>query len=186
MTSKILGYARVSTADQSIDLQCDALREAGCDEVFTDVASGATSRRPKLDQMLEQLREGDTVIVWKLDRLGRSLRHLVELVEMFNAQKVQFRSLTEAIDTSTPGGLLVFNVFASLAQFERDLIRERTCAGLSAARARGRVGGRPAKLSKKQCAEVRRLYDSRTLTVDQIGELMHVSRGTIYRALKSN
>lgn len=133
--------------------------------------------------MLDQLREGDTVVVWKLDRLGRSVQNLVDLMTRFDRMGVQFRSLTESIDTATPGGVLIFNVFASLAQFERDLIRERTQAGLQAARARGRVGGRPVKLSDAQVAEVRRLYDSRTVTVRQIAQLMGCGTTTVYRAL---
>ena len=186
MASMVYGYARVSTGDQTTDLQRDALEKAGCDRIFTDVASGARAHRPELDHMLDLLREGDTVVVWKLDRLGRSMQNLVDLMTIFDERKVQFRSLTEAIDTSTPGGTLVFNIFGSLAQFERDLIRERTRAGLEAARARGRKGGRPAKLDAKQVREVRRLYASRTVTVDQIAAMMHVGRSTIYRCLKPN
>lgn len=180
----IYGYARVSTDEQTTALQHDALEAAGCDRIFIDTASGAKAHRPELDHMLDLLREGDTVVVWKLDRLGRSVPHLVDLMTMFDERGVQFRSLTEAIDTSTPGGTLIFNIFASLAQFERDLIRERTQAGLQAARARGRVGGRPVKLSDKEVAEVRRLYDSRTVTVKQIAELMHCGTTTVYRALR--
>lgn len=145
MASMTYGYARVSTGDQTTDLQQDALEKAGCNRIFTDVASGAKAHRPELDHMLDLLREGDTVVVWKLDRLGRSMQNLVELINDFDARGVQFRSLTESIDTSTPGGTLIFNIFGSLAQFERDLIRERTRAGLEAARARGRTGGRPRK-----------------------------------------
>ena len=152
--------------------------------LFIDVASGAKAHRPELDHMLDLLREGDTVVVWKLDRLGRSLQNLVELINNFDARGVQFRSLTEAIDTSTPGGTLIFNIFGSLAQFERDLIRERTRAGLEAARARGRTGGRPASLNEKQIKEVRRLYESRSVTVDQIAKMMNVGRATIYRYLQ--
>ena len=185
MASMIYGYARVSTNDQTTNLQQDALKKAGCDRVFTDVASGAKAHRPELDHMLDLLREGDTVVVWKLDRLGRSMQNLVDLMTMFDERGVQFRSLTESIDTSTPGGTLVFNIFGSLAQFERDLIRERTRAGLEAARARGRKGGRPAKLDERQVREVRRLYESRTVTVDQIAAMMGVGRSTIYRCLKS-
>ena len=140
MASMTYGYARVSTGDQTTDLQRDALEKAGCNRIFTDVASGAKAHRPELDHMLDLLREGDTVVVWKLDRLGRSMQNLVELINDFDTRGVQFRSLTEAIDTSTPGGTLIFNIFGSLAQFERDLIRERTRAGLEAARARGRTG----------------------------------------------
>ncbi len=184
MASMTYGYARVSTADQTADLQRDALKKAGCDRIFTDVASGAKAHRPELDHMLDLLREGDTVVVWKLDRLGRSLQNLVELIDDFDDRGVQFRSLTESIDTSTPGGTLIFNIFGSLAQFERDLIRERTRAGLEAARARGRTGGRPAILDERQAKEVRRLYESRSVTVDQIASMMHVGRSTIYRCLQ--
>ena len=184
MTSMTYGYARVSTDDQTTDLQRDALERARCDRILTDVASGARAHRPELDHMLDLLREGDAVVVWKLDRLGRSMRNLVDLMTMFDERGVRFRSLTESIDTSTPGGTLVFNIFGSLAQFERDLIRERTRAGLEAARARGRKGGRPAKLDGKQVREVRRLYESKTVTVDQIAAMMNVGRSTIYRCVK--
>lgn len=184
MTSMIYGYARVSTGGQTADLQKDALKKAGCNRIFTDVASGAKAHRPELDHMLDLLREGDAVVVWKLDRLGRSMQNLVDLMTMFDNRGVQFRSLTESIDTSTPGGTLVFNIFGSLAQFERDLIRERTYAGLEAARARGRKGGRPAKLDEKQVKEVRRLYESRTVTVEQIAAMMGVGRSTVYRCLE--
>ena len=142
----LLGYARVSTTDQQPRLQVDALQRAGCYRVFTETASGTRSDRPTLAQVLDQLRPGDTLIVWKLDRLGRSLRHLVDTVTGLAERGVGFRSLQEAIDT-TPGGKLVFHVFAALAEFERDLIRERTAAGLAAARARGRRGGRPSVLT---------------------------------------
>ena len=146
----LLGYARVSTGDQSPDLQLDALRAAGCYRVFVDTASGALAARPELGKVLDQLRPGDTLIVWRLDRLGRSLRHLADTVTGLAERDVGFRSLQEAIDTTTPGGKLVFHVFASLAEFERDLIRERTQAGLAAARARGRNGGRPPVLDPGQ------------------------------------
>lgn len=186
MASMTYGYARVSTGGQDASLQRDALMKAGCDRIFTDVASGAKAHRPELDHMLDLLREGDTVVVWKLDRLGRSLQNLVELINDFDERGVQFRSLTESIDTSTSGGTLVFNIFGSLAQFERDLIRERTRAGLEAARARGRTGGRPARLDEKQVREVQRLYESRSVTVDQIATMMHVGRTTIYRCLQKS
>jgi DNA invertase Pin-like site-specific DNA recombinase len=139
----LLGYARVSTLEQDEALQVDALRSAGCARVFVDKASGKLEHRPALDRLLEQLRPGDTLVVWRLDRLGRSLRHLIETVQLLDSRSAVFRSLTEAIDTSTPGGKLIFHVFGALAEFERDLIRERTMAGLAAARARGRRGGRP-------------------------------------------
>lgn len=184
MESRTFGYARVSTSEQNPELQIDALNSAGCDRIFTDHASGAKEHRPELDHMLEMLREGDTVVVWKLDRLGRSVQNLVALVNRFNDMGVQFRSLTEQIDTTTPGGVLIFNVFGAMAQFERDLIRERTNAGLKAARARGRKGGRPARLTAEQVKEVRRKYDGGTMTVDEIAKLMDVGRTTIYRALE--
>ena len=187
MGSRIYGYARVSTNRQDAALQRDALEKAGCDDIFIDEGvSGAKAHRPELDRMVGMLREGDTVVVWKLDRLGRSLQNLVELVNKFDGMGVQFRSLTETIDTTTPGGVLVFNIFASLAQFERDLIRERTSAGLQAARARGRHGGRPTKLNERQVREVRRLYDSRTVTVGQLAAMMGVGRSTIYRVLNAS
>jgi DNA invertase Pin-like site-specific DNA recombinase len=143
----LLGYARVSTTDQQPRLQVDALKRAGCYRVFTETASGTCADRPTLEQVLDQLRPGDTLVVWKLDRLGRSLRHLVDTITELAERGVGFRSLQEAIDTTTPGGKLVFHVFAALAEFERDLIRERTAAGLAAARARGRHGGRPSVMT---------------------------------------
>ena len=154
----LLGYARVSTADQQPQLQVDALEHAGCYRVFTETASGARSDRPVLEQLLDQLRPGDTLVVWKLDRLGRSLRHLVDTVTGLADRGIGFRSLQEAIDTTTPGGKLVFHVFAALAEFERDLIRERTSAGLAAARARGRHGGRPSVPSGHKLQVAREMY----------------------------
>src|SRR6266545_5471384 len=138
-----VGYARVSTLEQNLDLQKDALTKAGCERIFTDRISGAKSERPGLTDALEFVREGDVLVVWKLDRLGRSLQQLIETVTGLAARGIEFRSLTEQIDTTTPGGKLIFHIFGSLAEFERDLIRERTKAGLTAARARGRIGGRP-------------------------------------------
>lgn len=179
----LIGYARVSTLDQHADLQNDALKKAGCERIYADRASGAKASRPQLDRMLEALREGDTVVVWKLDRLGRSVQNLVDLMGRFREQGVGFRSLTEQMDTTTPGGVLVFNIFGALAQFERDLIRERTLAGLTAARARGRKGGRPRKLSDKDIAMVRQLYESRTVSVKEIADRFRVSRSTIYKVL---
>jgi len=151
--------------------------------VWTDCASGALDRRPQLDGVLEQLRPGDTLVVWRLDRLGRSLRHLIEVVTGLDERGVGFRSLRENIDTTTAGGRLVFHLFGALAQFEREIIRDRTVAGLTAARARGRVGGRPSKLSVEQVRQARRMYDARELTVEQIGAVLGVSRTSIYRAL---
>jgi DNA invertase Pin-like site-specific DNA recombinase len=175
----LLGYARVSTTDQHPALQVDALTGAGCYRVFSETASGARADRPVLDQ----LRPGDTLVVWKLDRLSRSLRHLADTITGLADRGVGFRSLQEAIDTTTPGGRLVFHVFASLAEFERDLIRERTAAGLAAARARGRNGGRPAALDDRQAELARELYASRRYTVAEIARRLKVGRSTLYRYL---
>ncbi len=152
-------------------------------KVFTEQVSGAVDRRPELDRALEQLRAGDTLVVWRLDRLGRSLRHLIDTVTGLDAQGVGFRSLRESIDTTTSGGRLVFHLFGALAQFEREVIRDRTVAGLVSARARGRVGGRPPKLTADQMRTARRLYEERALTVEDIGGVLGVSRTSIYRAL---
>lgn len=179
----LLGYARVSTTEQNPDLQVDELTAAGCWKVWTDHASGALDRRLQLDAVLEQLRPGDTLVVWRLDRLGRSLRHLIDVVTRLDERGVGFRSLRESIDTTTAGGRLVFHLFGALAQFEREIIRDRTVAGLTAARARGRVGGRPSKLSAEQRRQARKMYDERELTVEQIGKVLGVSRTSIYRAL---
>src|SRR5512133_432958 len=142
-----IGYARVSTSDQTLDLQKDALDKAGCDRIFTDTASGAKAERTGLDAALSYVRTGDTLVVWRLDRLGRSLPHLIETITALNTRKIGFKSITENIDTTTSGGKLIFHIFGALAEFERDIIRERTQAGLHAARARGRLGGRPKALS---------------------------------------
>jgi DNA invertase Pin-like site-specific DNA recombinase len=179
----LLGYARVSTADQQPHLQVDALDRAGCYRVFTETASGAAADRPVLAQVLDQLRPGDTLVVWKLDRLGRSLPHLVETVTGLADRGVGFRSLQEQVDTTTPGGKLIFHVFAALAEFERDLIRERTHAGLAAARARGRRGGRPSVLSGHKLQVAREMYASGQYTVAAIAKTLGVSRASIYRHL---
>jgi DNA invertase Pin-like site-specific DNA recombinase len=179
----LLGYARVSTTDQQPHLQVDALQRAGCYRVFTETASGARTDRPTLEQLLDQLRPGDTLVVWKLDRLGRSLRHLVDTVTGLADRGIGFRSLQEAIDTTTPGGKLVFHVFAALAEFERDLIRERTNAGLTAARARGRHGGRPSVMTVHKVRVARDMYASKQYTVAAIARTLGVSRASIYRNL---
>jgi DNA invertase Pin-like site-specific DNA recombinase len=139
----LIGYARVSTQDQTLNLQKDALEKIGCNKIFTDTASGAKAERIGLEEALEYVREGDTLVVWRLDRLGRSLKHLIETITELNNRKIGFKSIQENIDTTTSGGKLVFHIFGALAEFERDIIRERTQAGLTAARARGRLGGRP-------------------------------------------
>lgn len=177
----LLGYARVSTAEQTTQLQVDALEAAGCLRVFTDHASGAADERVQLAALFDQVRPGDTVVVWRLDRLGRSLRHLIDTVNSLADRQVGFRSLSENIDTTTSGGKLVFHIFGALAEFERELIRERTNAGLSAARARGRVGGRPSVMTPDKIATVRKMYASNDYTVSAIAEVVGVSRATVYR-----
>lgn len=182
----LLGYARVSTSEQDASLQKDALKSAGCLKIFTDRASGSLDRRPQLDRLLDQLRPGDTVVVWRLDRLGRSLKHLIQLIEDLDEKGVGFRSLTEGMDTTTAGGKLIYSIFGALAEFERSLIRERTMAGLASARARGRVGGRPPVMTPEKVRVARQLYDARELTVDEIAKTIGVSRKTVYRHLAEN
>ena len=177
------GYARISTTQQDEALQRDALEAAGVDRIYVDHASGATDSRPALDEMLGQLRPGDTVVIWRLDRLGRSLRHLIDLVAELEQRGVGLRSLTESIDTSTPGGKLVFHVFGALAEFERELIRERTQAGLAAARARGRVGGRPTVWTPEKLRTARAMLESGEHEVAAIARVLGVSRASVYRAL---
>ena len=181
-----IGYARVSTGEQTLDLQEDALRRAGCDRILTDTASGAKADRPGLAKLMEQLRDGDTLVVWRLDRLGRSLRHLIDTLTDLDKRGVGFRSLTENIDTTTPGGKLVFHIFGALAEFERDLIRERTNAGLAAARARGRTGGRPKAKAFSDPAKVRMaqtLFADKQRSIPDICKTLGVSRSTLYRYL---
>ncbi len=179
----LLGYARVSTADQNPDLQHDALKAAGCFRIFADTASGALDERPALSKVLDQLRPGDTLVVWKLDRLGRSLRHLIDTVAELERRDVGFRSLQENIDTTTPGGKLIFHIFGALAEFERDIIRQRTLAGLASARARGRKGGRPPSMTPTKLALARQMYDSRQHSLAEISRTLGVSRASIYRHL---
>ncbi len=178
----IIGYARVSTHDQSLDAQTDALTTAGAGKLFADKISGSKRERPELDKMLDQLRDGDVVTVTKYDRLARSLKDLLEIVETIRARGAGFRSLAEDIDTTTPAGRLVFHVFASIAQFERERIAERTKEGLQAAKARGRIGGRPPALSTTQKAEVRRMRDDEQRAVSEIARLFKVSERTVRRA----
>lgn len=179
----LIGYARVSTDEQNLDLQRDALTRAGCEQIHTDKASGARDDRPGLIKALSHLRKGDTFIVWKLDRLGRTMRGLVDLVQDLKSRGVDFRSLQDSIDTSTAGGRFFFHVMAAMAEMERDLIRERTNAGLAAARARGRNGGRPAKLSTRQLEHARRLLKDRNTTVADVAESLGINRSTLYRAM---
>src|SRR5512142_2587105 len=180
----LIGYARVSTSDQTLDLQKDALQKAGCDRIFTDTASGAKTERIGLDEALNYVRAGDTLVVWRLDRLGRSLRHLIETITALNNRRIGFKSITEAIDTTTSSGKLIFHIFGALAEFERDIIRERTQAGLTAARARGRKGGRPKALTPKKQEQALTLYNDRKSTIDEICRTLHISRATLYRSIK--
>ncbi len=176
-----IGYARVSTTDQNLDLQTDALQVAGCERLFTDTVSGARVERPGLAAALAACRAGDTLMVWKLDRLGRSLPHLVETVGALGAGGVGFKSLQEQIDTTTSGGKLIFHIFASLAEFERDLIRERTNAGLAAARARGRKGGRPKGVDQKKKKAAVALKKDSGRSIREICEIVGISRNTYYK-----
>jgi len=180
-----VGYARVSTTEQNIDLQQDALAAAQCERIFTDTASGAKKERPGLTEALQCCRSGDTLVVWKLDRLGRSLPHLVETVRNLVAQEVGFKSLQENIDTTTSGGKLIFHIFASLAEFERDIIRERTHAGLSAARARGRKGGRPKGVNEKKRKAAIALKKDPERSVKEICDILDISRNTYYKYTQS-
>jgi DNA invertase Pin-like site-specific DNA recombinase len=183
--SALLGYARISTSEQLADLQHDALAAAGvpADKVFTDTASGRLDRRPQLDALLAYAREGDTIVVWRLDRLGRSIKHLIELATVLEERGIGLRSLQEQIDTTTANGRLVFHVFGALAEFERSLLSERTRAGLAAARARGRRGGRPPTVTPDKLELARRLVDERKMTMQQIADALGVGRSTLYRAL---
>lgn len=176
----LIGYARVSTGEQDLALQIDALEKAGCEKIFTDKASGAASERPGLDEALAFLRPGDTLVVWKLDRLGRTVKKLIELVESLSEKKVQFQALTDAIETATPAGRFFFHVMSALAQMERELIGERTQAGLAAARARGRTGGRPRKMTESKLDSARKLLAAGTNPKD-VAATLGVSPKTLYR-----
>ena len=179
-----IGYARVSTEDQNLDLQNDALKQAGCDKIIEEKASGAKTDRTGLEEALSYLRKGDTLVVWKLDRLGRSLQHLIQVVNQLREKDIYFRSIQESLDTSSSGGKLIFHIFGALAEFERDVIRDRTMAGLAAARARGRVGGRPKIMTDKKVRLAKTLLADHTNTIDDVCETLGVSRATLYRYLK--
>ena len=176
-----IGYARVSTQDQNLDLQKDALKAAGCENIYTDKMSGSKKNRPGLEEILGFIRKGDTLVVWRLDRLGRSLKHLIQVLNQLDERGVYFKSIQESLDTSTPGGKLIFHVFGALAEFERDIVRERTMAGLAAARARGRKGGRPRKLSRKQVEMARKLMKDISIPIGDICKTLGVSKATLYR-----
>jgi len=177
-----IGYARVSTSDQDTALQIKALKTFGCKDIYEDKASGAKTDRPELSKALSYLRAGDVLVVWKLDRLGRSMKHLIEIVNDLEARKVGFKSLTENIDTTTPGGKLVFHLFGALAQFERDLIKERTTAGLRVAREQGRVGGRPIVMTEDKLKKAKELLQ-KDLNVKEVAGRIKVSPTTLYKAL---
>ena len=176
-----IGYARVSTRDQDPSLQTDALRQAGCDRIYEERASGAQRDRPKLREALEYMREGDVLVVWRLDRLARSMRQLITTVEDLGERGIEFQSVTESIDTTTPGGKLVFHVFGAVAEFERSILQERTRAGLEAARQRNRVGGRPPALTEDQLEHARALLLHTSTPVRAIAEQLGISAATLYR-----
>jgi DNA invertase Pin-like site-specific DNA recombinase len=178
----LIGYARVSTDQQNLALQLDALNGAGCERVYRDIGSGSLKDRPQLAACLDYLRVGDTLVVWRLDRLGRGLKHLISAIEQLHGREIGFRSLTENIDTTTAGGLLQFHIFGALAQFEREIIRERTRAGLAAARARGRPGGRPSVITAEKLAAARLMREQKH-PMCAIATTLGVSRATLYRHL---
>lgn len=176
-----IGYARVSTMDQNLDLQIDALKKAGCEKIFTDVSTGSKSERPGLDEALRFVRKDDVLVTWRLDRLGRSLKHLIEMVNLLEDRFVGFESLQESINTTTPGGTLVFHIFGAMAEFERSLIVERTKSGLTAARVRGRNGGRPPALSSAKIKQLRSMSKSSDASVKDICETFNISKSTYYK-----
>ena len=179
----LIGYARVSTQDQNPELQLDALKQAGCEKVFIEKASGAQRDRPELKAALDYMRSGDILVVWKLDRLARSLKQLIETVEALEEQGIGFLSITEAINTTTSGGRLVFHIFGALAEFERSIIRDRTLAGLESARARGRMGGRPSALSENDLALAKAMLANPDVTVADVAKRLGVAPSTLYRHL---
>jgi DNA invertase Pin-like site-specific DNA recombinase len=179
-----IGYCRVSTQDQNLELQLDELKRAGCDKIFQDVASGSKDERKGLQEAMSFAREGDCLVIWKLDRLSRSLRHLIDTVNQLKERGIGLKILTMNLDTTTPSGTLIFHIFASLSEFERELIRERTVAGLKAARARGRIGGRPKAMDEKKVQIAKSLYSDGKTTVSEICKTLQVSKATLYRSLK--
>jgi DNA invertase Pin-like site-specific DNA recombinase len=180
-----LGYVRVSTLEQTLALQQDELTAAGCEKILTDTISGSKAERPGITKALEQLRAGDTLVVWRLDRLGRSLPHLIVTIIRLRDQGVEFRNLHEQIDTSTPSGKLIFHMFGALAEFERDIIRERTLAGLAAALGRGRKGGRPRRVLSKQILQAQHMFADKSNSIQDICQTLHISKTTLYRYLKT-
>lgn len=179
-----IGYARISTHEQNLDLQRDALKQAGCKRIITDEASGSLANRPGLTKLKDTLREGDTLVVWRLDRLGRSLKHLIEFIYDLETKGIGFKSIHESIDTTTSTGKLVFHIFGALAEFERNLIKERSKAGLDAARARGRLGGRPKRLNISKRQLVVEMYKARKHTVKEICQMIGITKPTLYKYLQ--
>jgi len=182
----LIGYARVSTSEQNLNLQKDALSRAGCCKIFTDHASGATVNRAGLEEALKFAREGDTLTVWRLDRLGRSIKHLIDTIKMLEENGIGFRSLSESIDTTTAGGRLIFIIFGALAEFELNIIRERTLAGLAAARARGKVGGRRPSLNNKKREALKKLYFDKSYSAKELCEIFKISRTTLYKYINKD
>lgn len=180
----LIGYARVSTDDQKLHLQKDALDGAGCEKLFSDQMSGAKSERPGLQEAIAYARSGDTIVVWRLDRLSRSMKDLIEVVALLDSKGIGLKSLQESIDTQTPNGKLIFHIFGALAEFERNLIRERTRAGLAAARARGRKGGRPPALNPDKRNLAVKLYNEKQHNLKTICEMMGISKPTLYKYLE--
>jgi DNA invertase Pin-like site-specific DNA recombinase len=180
----LIGYARVSTSDQTTDLQKDALSKVGCEKIFSDVASGAKTNRPGLDEAIKYCRKDDTLVVWKLDRMGRSMSHLIETIKMLEKDGIGFKSITENIDTTSAGGRLIFHLFGALAEFERDLIRERVQAGLKSARARGKKGGRP-PVSEETKSMAKALMADKKLSVKQICDRLGIAKSTLYKYASS-
>lgn len=180
----LIGYARISTDDQKLNLQFDALKKAGCEKIYQDIMSGSAISRPGLDKLLDNVREGDTVIIWRLDILSRSLKELIDTVNLFQKKNIQLKSLQENIDTNSSAGKLIFHVFGAMAEFERNIIRDRTNAGLAAARARGRVGGRPTKLSAEKIKLVLKLYHEQQHSTAEICKMMDISGPTLYQYIK--
>lgn len=180
----LVGYARVSTQDQNLDLQIDALKKAGCEKIFEDRIAGSSETRPGMDKLFEMLRKDDILVVWRLDRLGRSLKHLIEIVNNLEARGIAFKSLTESIDTSSSGGKLIFHIFGALAEFEKNIIRERTRAGLESARLRGRKGGRKPKLDEKKIKMLKALYESKEHKVSDLCKMFDIKKPTLYKYIK--
>ena len=182
----LIGYARVSTQDQNLDMQIQALKKAGCEVVYSEKITGTKADRPEYLKMKEYVRNGkDTIVVYKLDRLGRSLKHLIVEMQLFADRKIGFKSIQENIDTTTSSGKLFFHIFASIAEFEKDIIKERTLSGLKAAKARGRLGGRPRKLTESQLTIMKKIHDDTDGSIQEICEMFKISRPTLFRLLRA-